>query len=275
MEKSDSVHLFPSNAPASDTTSLSFNSPELRPLPPLPKQNLFDQQSYYNSTYEGNYHDEEFFSPLGVSGSPNAEVSSSSSVTGAENLRSRSLKSEITSSRSASVSQTMSRSPSVASTSTSKTLTQESCVKFSIPQRNAGHTLNSDEIESVDFVLNPPLLTPPRLRKLWFKSEGTSNVSPEPEIPAKILPPNPPLMPPPRLWKLWFESEGTSNVSPELEIPAKPLPPNPPLLPPPRLRKMWLESEGTSNMSPELDISANPITEWQKNEGGETSKRNL
>lgn len=262
IEKSDSVRLFPPNAPASDTTSLSYNSPDLRPLPPLPKQNPIDQQSYYNSAYESNYQDEEFFSPLSVSGSPNPELSSSCSVTGAENFRSHSLNSEITSSRSASISQPISRCPSVASTSTSRTPTQESSVKFPIPQRNAGYALNPDEDESVDFPLNPPLLPTPRLAKMWFKSERTSNLSPELGIPAETLPPNPPLMPPPRLRKLWFESEGTSNVSPELEVPVRPLPPNPPLSPPQRLQKMWFGSEGTSNVSPDqLVITSKPITE--------------
>ncbi|KAL8134993.1 hypothetical protein AgCh_009861 [Apium graveolens] len=276
MMKSDSVRLFPPNAPASDTASLSYNSPDLRPLPPLPKQYPIDQHSYYNSAYEGNYHDEEFFSPLGVSGSPNLELSSSCSVTGAENFRSHSLNSEITSSRSASISQTISRCPSVASTSTSRTPTQESSVKFRIPQRiNAGYALNSNEVESVDFPLNPPSLPTPRLSNMWLKSERSSNLSPEHGVPAETLPPNPPLMPPPRLRKLWFDGVGTSNVTPELEIPVKPLPPNPPLSPPPRLRKMWFGSEGTSYMSPELEISATPITKWQKNEGGETSERNL
>ncbi|WOG96744.1 hypothetical protein DCAR_0416080 [Daucus carota subsp. sativus] len=272
MDKSDSVRLYPPNAPASDTTSLSYNSPELRPLPPLPKQNLYDQQTYYNSTYEGNHHDEEFYSPLGVSGSPNLEVSSSCSVTGAENFRSHSLNSEITSSSPGSISQTISRCPSIASTSASRTLTQESCVNISIP-RNARQTLNSDEVESVEFPQNPPSLPTPRLQNLWFKSEGKGNVSPpELGIPAKT---SPPLMPPPRLRKLWSENEGISNVLPELGIPARPLPPNPPLLPPPRLRKTWFGSEGTGNVSPELERAASPLSQWKINEGGETSERNF
>lgn len=171
-----------------------LGSPELRPLPPLPKQNPSGEQLYYkNKEQEDQDQEEEFFSPTA---SPNDGVLNS----GGLDLGSRSFNSRTASfpsSQSHSPTQTMSTtSPSIAFNSSPRSLIKspDSLVNFPIPppptrQRRA--SLSSTES------------TPVRVSDVSESGEGN-------------LPPMPPPMPAVRGWEVGggFDNEPPVHVMP-------------------------------------------------------------
>ncbi|KAK1390866.1 hypothetical protein POM88_019044 [Heracleum sosnowskyi] len=171
-----------------------LGSPELRPLPPLPKQNPSGEQLYYKNTeQEDQDQEEEFFSPTA---SPNGGVLNS----GGLDLGSRSFNSRTASypsSQSHSPTQTMSTSPSIAFNSSPPSLRKspDSLVNFPIP---------------------PP---PTRQRRASLSTESTPvRVSDGSECGEGNLPPMPPPMPVPRGWEV---GGGFENEPPVLVMPSR------------------------------------------------------
>ncbi|WOH07840.1 hypothetical protein DCAR_0727274 [Daucus carota subsp. sativus] len=215
--KSDSLRLYPSHTSPSDepgtststttttTTTTShvnfyatmsssgyhkLGSPELRPLPPLPKQNPSGEQLYYkDSGKDKELEDDEFFSPVA---SPNGDVLGSGGV----DSGSRSFNSKTASYPSSQSHSPMSTSPSIAFNSSPR----------------------SSILKSPDSLVNFPMPPPPtRQRKVSLSTESTPvRVSDVSECGDVSLPPMPPPMPAPRGWEVGggFEKEPPVLVMP-------------------------------------------------------------
>uniref|UniRef100_F6HAX7 Formin-like protein n=1 Tax=Vitis vinifera TaxID=29760 RepID=F6HAX7_VITVI len=224
-----------------------LSSPELRPLPPLPRQNF--RHSFRNAdvgSFGDDDEDEEFFSPRGSSSPVGAGSSSRRTfpMVEAENYRSRSVDSRTPSypsSNSASPTSSTSNSPSPPLNSSPE------ISKSKLPVSNsASPPLNSSPEVSkpksptatINFPAPPPLRPPPPLprrsrtpsppsetEELGQRISDVSGGSPQKfeavstEIPIAKPPPPPPPPPPPRFW----------------EIPADPTPIHEPNFGPPAL----------------------------------------
>lgn len=184
-----------------------LGSPELRPLPPLPKKNPSGEQYYFRSSGE----DDEFFSPRGSYESP---VVSSGTLFGGENFGSRSFNS-YQSSQSASPTQTMySTSPSVVLNLSPKSLTSKS----------------PDSVVNFPAPLRP--IPPPPARERKISSPRERNSGDTQNSPARVsegsdyfhtkLPPTPPPMPPPRFWEMPSPIQGPVDGPPVLLMPTRP-----------------------------------------------------
>ncbi|KAL8122230.1 formin-like protein 1 [Apium graveolens] len=167
-----------------------LGSPELRPLPPLPKQNPSGEQLYFKSKDQVEDHqldqDDEFFSPTA---SPNGGVLNS----GGLDLGSRSFNSRTASYPSSQSHSPMSTSPSI------------------------GYNLSPPSlIKSPDSLVNFPIPPPPtRQRRGSLSTESTPlRVSDVSECGEGNLPPMPPPMPAPRGW----EGSGGFNNEPPVHV---------------------------------------------------------
>ncbi|XP_015870039.3 formin-like protein 2 [Ziziphus jujuba] len=215
-----------------------LGSPELKPLPPLPKHNCNLKQSFRSSSLnddddndnDGGDGEEEFFSPRGSTESPSRNGSSSRRV-----LQSFEVDNLVSRSRSRSFN---SRTPSYP------------CSKSASPATSISNTLSPSK--SPDLLLNfPPPSRPPPLPlcsspTLSSSSSANSRYSknsrnsdafgPEKHSPAATtatesvpklflpikLPPPPPPLPPPRFWEIPATTRSASGP-PVLVTPSGPV----------------------------------------------------
>ena len=224
-----------------------LSSPELRPLPPLPRQNF--RHSFRNADvgFSGDDdEDEEFFSPRGSSSPVGAGSSSRRTfpMVEAENYRSRSVDSRTPSypsSNSASPTSSTSNSPSPPLNSSPEISKSKSPVSNSAsPPLNSSPEVSKPKSPTgtINFPAPPPLRPPPPLprrsrtpsppsetEELGQRISDVSGGSPQKfeavstEVPSAKPPPPPPPPPPPRFW----------------EIPADPTPIHEPNFGPPAL----------------------------------------
>ena len=213
-----------SNAGAKRSASASpsyqrLSSPELRPLPPLPRQNFRHSFRSADVGSSGDDEDEEFFSPRGSSSPVGAGSSSRRAFPAveAENFRSRSVDS---------------RTPSYPSSNTASP---------------ASSTSNSPPpTATVNFSAPPPLRPPPpppprrsrshspasETEELGRRISDVSGGSPQKsetvsvEIPIAKPPPPPPPPPPPRFWEIPFDPPPVHDPNfgpPPLVPPSRPV----------------------------------------------------
>lgn len=254
-----------------------LSSPELRPLPPLPRQNF--RHSFRNADVRfsiDDEEDEEFFSPRGSSSPAGAGSTSRPefSVAEAENYRGRSLDSRTPSypsSNSASPTSSTSNSPSPPLNSSPEISKSKSPISYcaSSPLNSSPETLKpKSPTATFNFPAPPPLRPPPpvprrsrtpsppseieELEDLGRKISDVSGGSPQKheavsiEIP-RAKPPPPPPPPPPRFW----------------ELPADPTPIDDPFFGPPAL------------LPPSRPVVLqNPAPESEQPEGCEALERN-
>ncbi|KAL5851069.1 hypothetical protein ACOSQ3_006187 [Xanthoceras sorbifolium] len=207
----------------SPTAYRKLGSPELKPLPPLPRHNssftsgemCFSREETKCETTgdseEDQEEEEEFFSPRGSSGrkeSPSldpgpgpAHIGSSSRR---ENFRSRSFNS-----RTASYPHTNSNSPSNSITSSCHSPVRT----LSLKSISSSTLSRSDSVNSPDRVSNSS-------GQKRQSPKGTDTDS-KPFVSIK-LPPPPPLPPPPRLWELPGVAKPSSGL-PVLVAPSRPV----------------------------------------------------
>ncbi|CAN6540552.1 unnamed protein product [Malus baccata var. baccata] len=177
-----------------------LGSPELKPLPPLPKHNF--RLSFKNSQLGSDDDEEEFFSPRGSSASPkhgSGRITSPDRVFKAVdgvNIGSRSFNSRTASypcSKSASPASSWSHTVSPALNLSPRSLKSKSpdlVINFSAPSRPPPIPVSSSPCFSSSSSRNSDLI-------------GLKNHSPERNksfVPVRLPPPPPPL-PPPRFWE--------------------------------------------------------------------------
>ncbi|XP_059655448.1 formin-like protein 1 [Cornus florida] len=249
----DETHVVnPSNDGASTVTGYQkLGSPELHPLPPLPRQNYRHNAGVGPFRDNEDDEDDEFFSPRGSSDGKQSPIGLESNsgrefrAVEREKFGSRSSNSgtaSYPSSNSASPTQTMSSSPSVPLISTPRSLrskSPDSVVDFpapsrppppippqsmspstpsSTPERNSGETQNSPRM--ISDVSGLKKQSPAR----------KSNVSGQ--YVAVKLPPPPPPLPPPRFWETpVVQSLNRESMTgpPVLVVPSRPVFQNPSL----------------------------------------------
>uniref|UniRef100_A0A5B6ZR30 Formin-like protein n=1 Tax=Davidia involucrata TaxID=16924 RepID=A0A5B6ZR30_DAVIN len=197
-----------------------LGSPELHPLPPLPRQNF--RQNYRNAEVgafvdEEDGEEEEFFSPRGSSGGKGSPVGVESSsqrvfqAVEAENFGSRSSNSRTTasypSSNSASPTPSMSSSPFMPLNLSPRSLrskSPDSVVGFPAPSRPPPaippRSMTPSPPKSNGFSPSPPYSSPENNSGKSHNSSGRISDVSEQYVSIK-LPPPPPPPPPPGFWE--------------------------------------------------------------------------
>ncbi|KAF3451073.1 hypothetical protein FNV43_RR07162 [Rhamnella rubrinervis] len=214
-----------------------LGSPELKPLPPLPKHNF--KQSYRNSQVGSDDDDEEeFFSPRGSAESPSRNGSSSQRVfqsVGVDNFGSRSFNSRTPSypcSKSPSPTTSVSNNLSPTSNLSPRSLkskSPDSVIKFPAPYRPPPIPLASSPALSSSSSLSErgsgnTHNSPSRnlgVLGLEKQSLARSDSVSKQFVPIK-LPPPPPPPPPPRFWEIPATSRPVSGP-PVLVTPSRPV----------------------------------------------------
>lgn len=247
-----------------------MGSPELKPLPPLPKHSFTQSYGSVGVASSGNDEDdegeeEEFFSPRGSSGRKDSPVrtgSSSRRMFNGENFGSRSFNSRTASypcSDSASPTITVSNSASPAlnlSPSSLKSKSPDSVINFpaqipvpvlvrpivtTVPPLSFSSSSSSSSERGSGNTQNSPA----RTSDVSVQSKGSPRIIPG--VPVKLRPPPPPPPPPQRFW----------------EVPAGPGPnreshPGPPVLMPP---SRHVVSQNVAPISAAEQLQSNPTVE--------------
>ncbi|KAG6668824.1 formin-like protein 1 [Carya illinoinensis] len=269
-----------SNAGVSTSTQYQkLGSPELKPLPPLPKHSF--KQSHENAELgscenEENDEEEEFFSPRGSSGRKDSPVrtgSSSRRLFNGENFGSRSFNSRTASypcSYSASPANSISNYPSPAlnlSPTSLKSKSPDSVIAFPalapVPARpiltslqlfSSSRSSSSSSERGSGNTQNSPT------RNSDISEQSKRSPSRTDSVPIKLPPPPPPLPPPHRFW------ETTASQRPNRELDTGP----PILVPPTRpvllqnVAVEQLQSNGTGERNEETPRPKLKPLHWDK-----------